>query len=105
MDNEKSVVGLCPRNHKKQFLTYKDALKFARHVNHVNSIDRRKYGKLRGRNASNIVQKNIHINKTCKSIYICKYCGYYHFSSMTKQEAENTYKTSRKITKGVPSVS
>lgn len=35
MDNEKSVVGLCPRNHKKQFLTYKNALKFARHVNHV----------------------------------------------------------------------
>lgn len=82
MSSEKNVISICKESKKKCFLTYKDALWFARSVERANMKRQKTRGRERNRNVSKLIQKEMQYEKRLRSIYVCKYCGYYHFSSM-----------------------
>lgn len=79
---EKNMTGICWKTKKKCFPTYKDTLKFARKVEKNNTLRSKRYGSECGRNLPKTAKKELSLYKRCKSIYICKYCGWYHFSSV-----------------------
>lgn len=82
MSSEKNVIAICEESKKKCFLTYKDALRFARSVERANMKRKKIRGRERNRNVSKLIQKEMQYEKRLRSIYVCKHCGYYHFSSM-----------------------
>ncbi len=81
-NNDKAVIGLCWKTKKKCFANYKDCLKFARRVEKNNTLRSKRYGSDCGRNLPKTAQREMSLYKRCKAIYVCKYCGFYHFSSI-----------------------
>lgn len=76
------MVGVCWKTKKKCFETYKDTLKFARRVEKNNTLRGKRYGRECGRNMPPTAKKEMSLYKRCKAIYVCKHCGFYHFSSV-----------------------
>lgn len=81
-NNDKAVICLCWKTKKKCFTNYKDCLKFARRVEKNNTLRSKRYGSDCGRNLPKTAQREMSLYKRCKAIYVCKYCGFYHFSSI-----------------------
>jgi hypothetical protein len=88
VNTEKGVVAICPVSKKKCFPTYKDALRFSRKIELTNQKRKKLRGRQWNRNVSKLQQTEMQLEKRVRSIYICEYCGYYHFSSM-KSKSKN----------------
>lgn len=65
-----------------QKLVRKDTLKFARRMEKNNTLRGKRYGSECGRNLPKTAQRELSLYKRCNAIYVCKYCGCYHFSSI-----------------------
>lgn len=81
---DKSVVGICEHSKKKCFESYTDCLKFARRVTRNNRARAKSLGREGYRNVPKFGRNDLQLWKNCKSIYKCKCCGYWHFSSVNK---------------------
>lgn len=78
---DKGVVGTCETCGKKQFADYKSARKFALKITAQNARTRKARGSNFARNCEGNDCADLVQGKRLRVIYVCRFCGLWHFSS------------------------